>query len=91
LWLYAAVEPTTGEAFVLFLPRTDSPCLQAFLDAFQRHCAPGTDETIAVVLPFDKLRRQRQPYRRTGALAGRPAALAPAAAQPGTQSGGALV
>ena len=50
LWLYAAVEPTTGEAFVLFLPRTDSACLQIFLDAFQCHCAPGADEKIAVVL-----------------------------------------
>jgi hypothetical protein len=50
LWLYAAVEPTTGDAVVLFLPRTDSPCLQAFLDALQRHCAPGADEAIAVVL-----------------------------------------
>ena len=52
LWLYAAVEPTTGASFVLFLPRTDSGCLQAFLNAFRRWCRPGrrAGGKIAVVL-----------------------------------------
>lgn len=49
LWLYAAVEPITGEAFVLFLPRTDSACLQAFLDAFRQRCAKAGGK-IAMVL-----------------------------------------
>jgi transposase len=32
LWLYAAVEPTTGESFSLYLPRLDGLCLQLFLE-----------------------------------------------------------
>lgn len=31
LWLYAAVEPTTGECLALFLPHTDGDCFEAFL------------------------------------------------------------
>jgi hypothetical protein len=31
LWLYAAVEPTTGQSFCLFLPRLDSTCFELFL------------------------------------------------------------
>ena len=31
-YLYAAVEPTTGESFCLYLPGMDSGCLQSFLD-----------------------------------------------------------
>jgi len=34
---------------VLFLPRPDSACLQAFLDAFRQRCAPDADAKIAVV------------------------------------------
>jgi len=30
-YLYAAVEPTTGESFCLYLPGMDSGCLQSFL------------------------------------------------------------
>jgi hypothetical protein len=33
-WLCGAVQPNTGEAFVLELPATDSDCLQEFLDQF---------------------------------------------------------
>jgi hypothetical protein len=36
-WLYAAVEPATGQSFWLLLPGVDSACLQAFLDAFAQH------------------------------------------------------
>lgn len=32
LWLYAAVEPTTGESFCLYLPYLDTDCFQRFLD-----------------------------------------------------------
>jgi transposase len=35
---------------VLFLPRTDPACLQAFLDAFRQRCAPDADAKVAVVL-----------------------------------------
>ena len=31
LWLYAAVEPTTGTGVFLLLPSVDSQCLQLFL------------------------------------------------------------
>jgi hypothetical protein len=33
-WLYAAVEPTTGESLVLEMPALDAHCFQAFLDEF---------------------------------------------------------
>jgi hypothetical protein len=33
-WLYAAVEPRTGDACWLDVPRLDSVCFQAFLDQF---------------------------------------------------------
>jgi transposase len=35
-WLYAAVEPTTGEAFWWELPRLDADCFTVFLDQFAR-------------------------------------------------------
>ena len=41
LWLYAAVEPSPGESFVLFLPPTDSTCFAAFLQAFRRAVPDG--------------------------------------------------
>ena len=31
-YLYAAVEPTTGESFCLYLPGMDNGCLQSFLE-----------------------------------------------------------
>ena len=31
-YLYAALEPTTGESFCLYLPGMDARCLQSFLD-----------------------------------------------------------
>lgn len=34
LWLYAAVEPLTGDSFFLLLPHVSSECLQLFADAF---------------------------------------------------------
>jgi hypothetical protein len=33
-WLYAAVEPCTGESLVLEMPGLDAHCFQAFLDEF---------------------------------------------------------
>lgn len=33
-WLYAAVEPATGESLVLEMPGLDAKCFQAFLDEF---------------------------------------------------------
>jgi putative transposase len=36
-WLYAAVEPTTGEAFWWELPRLDADCFTVFLRQFGQH------------------------------------------------------
>jgi transposase len=47
LWLYAAVEPASGDSFVLFLPRTDGACRESFLSAF-RHAVP--EPTVGLVL-----------------------------------------
>lgn len=47
LWLYAAVEPVSGDSFVLFLPRTDGTGLESFLSAF-RHAVP--EPTVGLVL-----------------------------------------
>lgn len=33
LWLYAAVEPVSGDSFFLLLPRVNQECLQLFVDA----------------------------------------------------------
>jgi hypothetical protein len=36
-WLYAAVEPTTGDAFWWELPRLDAACFTVFLQQFGQH------------------------------------------------------
>jgi hypothetical protein len=45
-WLYAAVEPTTGDAFWWELPRLDAACFALFLDKFARYYA----ESLNIVL-----------------------------------------
>lgn len=50
-WLAGAVQPNTGEAFVLELPATDSDCLRVFLDQFA--LAHAQDLTGIQVLPLD--------------------------------------
>lgn len=45
-WLYAAVEPTTGDAFWWELPRLDADCFALFLDKFAQHYA----ESLNIVL-----------------------------------------
>ena len=45
LWLYVAVEPASGESFVLFLPRLDGGCFERFLAAFRR-AVPGAAVTL---------------------------------------------
>ncbi|HZY57970.1 MAG TPA: IS630 family transposase [Rubrobacteraceae bacterium] len=35
-WLYAAVEPTTGESFCLYLPHLDANCFEVFLEHLSR-------------------------------------------------------
>ena len=45
-WLYAAVEPTTGDAFWWELPRLDADCFSIFLRQFGQHYA----ESLNIVL-----------------------------------------
>jgi putative transposase len=45
-WLYAAVEPTTGDAFWWELPRLDADCFSIFLRQFGHHYA----ESLNIVL-----------------------------------------
>ena len=45
-WLYAAVEPTTGDAFWWELPRLDADCFALCLDKFAQHYA----ESLNIVL-----------------------------------------
>lgn len=45
LWLYVAVEPTSGESVVLFLPHLDGRCFERFLAAFRR-AVPGATVTL---------------------------------------------
>ena len=47
LWLYAAVEPTTGQSFCLFLPRLDSTCFELFVREWRRAFPYGR---VAMVL-----------------------------------------
>lgn len=57
LWLYGAIEPTTGWCFVLFLPRVDGACFAAFLHAFRRAVPEGT---VALVLDGSGSHTSRQ-------------------------------
>ncbi len=50
-WLCGAIQPNTGENFVLELPATASDCLQAFLDQFA--AAHAQDPTEVRVLLLD--------------------------------------
>jgi len=47
LWLYAAVEPTTGHSFCLLLPRLDGACFELFLREWRQAFPDGR---VAVVL-----------------------------------------
>jgi transposase len=47
IWLYAAVEPVTGESFFLFLPALDQACFELFLNQLKARVG---DQTIGVIL-----------------------------------------
>jgi transposase len=47
VWLYAAVEPETGESFCLYLPRLDAQCFEVFLEELEK---AYPDEEIVLVL-----------------------------------------
>jgi transposase len=46
-YLYAAVDPTTGESFCIYLPRLDGCCFEAFLECLGEAYA---DHRLVVVL-----------------------------------------
>ncbi|CAN5686430.1 hypothetical protein BH23CHL2_BH23CHL2_03420 [soil metagenome] len=57
-WLYAAVEPTTGQSYFLLLPRVDRtrkrvPGLQVFLDHFATAQRPPPDGASKIGLVWD--------------------------------------
>ena len=77
-YLYAALEPTTGESFCLYLPGMDRGCLQSFLDqlseAYPHHHllvvldgAPShrSQRCALVLIPWfgDRVFREREAVR----------------------------
>lgn len=71
-WLYAAVEPSSGQSFFLLLPRVDTSCLQVFLDAFGQQIAgervglvwdgSGAHQSARLVWPDDLVPLALPPY-----------------------------
>jgi DDE superfamily endonuclease len=60
-WLYAAVEPATGEACWLELPRLDSACFQLFLERFSREYADSFNLLVLDNAPAHVARGLRVP------------------------------
>ena len=56
-YLYAAVEPTTGESFCLYLPGMDDICLEVFLDDYAQEflALRGIDEPVVWHPPLSLL------------------------------------
>jgi hypothetical protein len=48
-YLYAAVEPTMGESFCLYLPGMDSGCLQGFLEGLFSEAYPHNHLLLVVL------------------------------------------
>lgn len=59
LWLYAAVEPTTGESCFLLLPRVTTICFARFLAAFATQTA---GERVGLVLDGSGAHRAAIPW-----------------------------
>ncbi len=57
LWLYAAVEPTTGTGVFLLLPTVEGGCLEIFLQHLRRELGDGS---ISVVLDSSGSHRSGQ-------------------------------
>ena len=57
LWLYAAVEPTTGHSFCVFLPRLDGSCFEVVLREWRR---AFPQDRFAVVLDNSGAHTSRQ-------------------------------
>jgi hypothetical protein len=60
-WLYAAVEPTTGEAFWWELPRLDADCFSVFLRQFGQHYAESLNIVLLDQAPAHVAQRVHMP------------------------------
>ena len=60
-WLYAAVEPTTGEAFWWELPRLDATCFTVFLQQFGQCYADSLNIVLLDQAPAHVARRVQIP------------------------------
>jgi DDE superfamily endonuclease len=60
-WLYAAVEPTTGEAFWWELPRLDADCFSVFLQKFSQHYAESLNIVLLDQAPAHGAQRVQMP------------------------------
>jgi len=60
-WLYAAVEPTTGEAFWWELPRLDADCFSVFLRQFGQYYAESLNIVLLDQAPAHVAQRVKVP------------------------------
>jgi len=60
-WLYAAVEPTTGDAFWWELPRLDADCFTVFLRQFGQHYAESLNIALLDQAPAHVAQRAEVP------------------------------
>ena len=60
-WLYAAVEPTTGDAFWWELRRLDADCLTVFLRQFGQHYAESLNIMLLDQAPAHVAQRVEMP------------------------------
>jgi hypothetical protein len=60
-WLYAAVEPTTGEAFWWELPRLDADCFALFLEKFAQNYAESLNILLLDQAPAHVAQRVQWP------------------------------
>ena len=60
-WLYAAVEPTTGDAFWWELPRLDADCFSVFLRQLSQHYAESLNIILLDQAPAHVAQRVQRP------------------------------
>jgi hypothetical protein len=60
-WLYAAVEPTTGEAFWWELPRLDADCFTVFLRQLSQHYTESLNIVLLDQAPAHVAQRVQTP------------------------------
>jgi hypothetical protein len=60
-WLYAAVEPTTGDAFWWELPQLDADCFTIFLQEFSQHYADSLNIVLLDQAPAHRAQRIQVP------------------------------